>query len=247
LVVSVHDVAPATAAATRRWCAELDRRGVPVSLLVVPGPWRQPQLRQDAELVGWLADRAAGGDEIVLHGWTHRAAPGGSPARRLVAQAVARGAAEFAALDEHTAHRRLLAGRDLLAALGLPVTGFTPPGWLHSPGTFRALRRLGFRFTTSHVGVHDLRCGCVRRAVALSHRPGGAGERLAAALLPAAARLAAARGAPVRIALHPDDLGRPGLRDATLRAVDDALARGARPGTYRDLLADRGAALASRR
>ena len=36
LVVSVHDVAPATAGQTRRWCADADSLGIPVSLLVIP-------------------------------------------------------------------------------------------------------------------------------------------------------------------------------------------------------------------
>ncbi|HVQ89603.1 MAG TPA: polysaccharide deacetylase family protein [Mycobacteriales bacterium] len=237
LVVSVHDVAPATAAETRQWCAALDRRGVPASLLVVPGPWRSPVLPRDPGLVRWLAGRVAGGDEIVLHGWAHRAGPAGSPVRRLVAAAVARGAAEFAALDEHAAHRRLVAGAGVLADLGLPAVGFTPPGWLQSAGTIRALRRLGFHYTTSHLGVHDLRSGGFRPAIALSHRPGAAGERLGAVLLPAGARLAAARGRPIRIALHPADLGRPGLQRVTLDAIDAALAGNARPCTYAALLA----------
>ncbi|MEN3362072.1 MAG: uncharacterized protein V7637_6054 [Mycobacteriales bacterium] len=237
LVVSVHDVAPATSAEARQWCAALDRRGVPASLLVVPGPWRAPVLARDAGLVRWLADRAAGGDEIVLHGWSHRAGPAGSPARRLAARVVARGAAEFAALDEHAAYHRLAAGRDVLTGLGLPAAGFTPPGWLQSAGTVRALRRLGFRYTTSHAGVWDLRRGGFRRAYALSHRPGGRGERLGSAMLPAAARLSATCGLPVRIALHPADLDRPGLRRSTLRAIDAALAGGVRPCTYADLFA----------
>jgi predicted deacetylase len=237
LVVSVHDVAPATFGATRQWCADLDRRGVPASLLVIPGPWRLPALSKHEPLVRWLAERATGGDEIVLHGWSHRAGPAGSPMRRWTARLAARGAAEFAALDEDTAYGRLLAGRDLLGSLGLPTAGFTPPGWLQSAGTIRALRRLGFRYTTSHLGVYDLTRDRKRRAFALSHRPGGAGERLGAAIMPIGARLSVAGGWPVRIALHPNDLSRPGLREATLRAIDAVLARGARPSTYSDLVA----------
>ena len=43
---------------------------------------------------------------------------------------------------------------------------------------------------------------------------------------------ASRRPGVVRIALHPDDLHRPGLRDVTLRAIEAALASGARPVTY---------------
>jgi hypothetical protein len=50
------------------------------------------------------------------------------------------------------------------------------------------------------------------------------------------ARRGARRGALVRLALHPDDLKRPGLRDTTLRSIEDILAAGGRALTYRDLL-----------
>lgn len=240
LIVSVHDVAPATAAAARRWCADLDERGVPAALLVIPGAWRLPALRDDPELAGWLRGRAARGDELVQHGWVHRRPTGepgrGQLARRAVARVVARGAAEFAVLREAQALARLVAGRTELAAAGLDAPGFTPPGWLASPGTTRALRRLGYRYTTTHTGVRDLRSGDWHPALALSHRPGGFGERAGAALMVAAARRAARRGADIRIALHPADLDRPGLREAALRAIDACLERGATPVTYLQVL-----------
>lgn len=49
-------------------------------------------------------------------------------------------------------------------------------------------------------------------------------------------RAAARAGGLVRIALHPDDLSRPGLRGATLAAIDEALDLGAAPATYGSLL-----------
>src|SRR5262245_61356915 len=100
IVVSVHDVAPATADETARWCADADRLGIPVSLLVIPGPWRGMQLADAPGYADVLHERRARGDEIVLHGWCHTAGPEGSALRRAFGRAVARGAAEFAALDE---------------------------------------------------------------------------------------------------------------------------------------------------
>lgn len=237
LVVSVHDVAPATAEAARDWCASLDLFGVPASLLVVPGPWRGGALADDPDLAAWLQQRCAGGDEVVLHGWAHAAPPGGPAWRRMVGAAVARGAGEFWTLDEAEARRRLELGRDALGAAGLMADGFTPPGWLASPATLAALRSLGFGFTTGHGGVRDLRTGARHHAPALSHRPGVFGERLGAWLVPAVAARRAAAGRPVRIALHPDDLDRPGLRAATVSAIDAALVAGARPCTYGDVVA----------
>lgn len=237
LVVSVHDVAPGTAEACRDWCATLDLLSVPASLLVVAGPWRGGALADDPGLAAWLQQRCAGGDEVVQHGWTHVAPPGGPAWRRAVGAAVARGAGEFWTLDEAEARRRLELGRDALGAAGLVADGFTPPGWLASPATSVALRSLGFGFTTDHGGVRDLRTGAGHRAPALSHRPGTFGERLGARLMPAVAARRARADRPVRIALHPDDLDRPGLRAATVSAIDAALTAGARPCTYGDVVA----------
>jgi len=145
LVVSIHDVAPATAEETRQWCRDVDSLGIPTSLLVIPGPWRGSSLADEPSYGDVLRERVAAGDDLVLHGWVHRAGPEGSRLRRTVCQAVARGAAEFGALDEAQATERLEAGRAVLAGLGLTVDGFTPPGWLASRAADRALARAGFR------------------------------------------------------------------------------------------------------
>jgi predicted deacetylase len=238
LVVSIHDVAPTTADQTRRWCADADSLGIPISLLVIPGPWRGASLADEPGYADVLRARAARGDELVMHGWAHRAGPEGSLPRRLAGRIVARGAAEFGALDEVQAVDRLMSGRAVLRELGLTADGFTPPGWLASAATNRALRQVGFRYTTSHFGVLDLRTGRMRRGFALSHRPGGTGERLGAAIMVRRAQWGASRGGLVRIALHPDDLARPGLRDATLRAIEAVLATGGRAATYSDVVSE---------
>jgi uncharacterized protein len=236
LVVSVHDVSPATAKQTRRWLAELDRRRVPASLLVIPGYWRSHSLDSDAQFAAYLRGRAAAGDEIVQHGWRHAVGPDRSGHRALAERILARGAGEFAAIGRHCAELRLQAGRRVLADAGLLTDAFTAPGWLHSPGTMSALRDLGFRYTTDHFGVIDLQAGRRVHSLALSHRPAGLGEGAAAAMI-RRAPLLAGLGATVRIALHPDDLSRPGLVRATLAAIDGCLAAGAEPITYRQLLA----------
>lgn len=237
LVVSVHDVAPGSACESRTWVRELDRAGVPSSLLVVPGPWRGGSLAGDRRFAGWLAERVERGDEIIQHGWRHEAGPDGSGWRRMAERVLARGAGEFAALGEPAAAFRLRAGRTVLHSLGLPADAFTAPGWLHSPGTLSALRALGYRYTTTHTAVLDLRHGTHRPGLAFSHRAGGSGETLVARLLVPGTRAVMSFGGLVRIALHPDDLSRPGLVRATLRAIDTCLSLGAEPTTYGALLA----------
>ncbi|MFI0374182.1 DUF2334 domain-containing protein [Actinomadura sp. 1N219] len=254
-VVSVHDVAASSATATRRWLADLDERGVPATLLLIPGPFGGgPALPGDAVLVGHLHEAAARGHELALHGYRHEGLPGGPSWRRGVNRVLVRGAGEFWTLTEQQARQRLRAGMDLLADAGIEPAGFTPPGWLASPGTRRALAALGFAYWTSHLAVHCLPDGpsssphpppinrrapldgSVRRMPALSHRPGAAGERAGARLMVDAARTFARLRMPFRIALHPADLTRPGLRRAALAAVDLAVAAGGRPTTYQALV-----------
>jgi predicted deacetylase len=238
LVVSVHDVGPGSAEETARWCADADSLGIPVALLVIPGRWRGMALAEAQDYAATLRARRQRGDEIVQHGWEHVAGPEGSRLRRAVGRAVARGAAEFAALDEAEAGRRIECGRRVLDAHGLDARGFTPPGWLASPAAERSLARAGFTHTTSHFGVKDLRTGRLHRGFAYSHRPGGgAGERIGARMLAAGAARAARRGGLVRIALHPDDLRSPGLREITLRTIETVLAAGAVATTYAGVVA----------
>lgn len=249
-MVSVHDVAPGTSAQSLRWIADLNRRGVPATLLLVPGPWRGPMLASDGALADLLLEAESCGHELALHGYYHRSTHGaGSLWRRGVARVMAPGAAEFATLSQDEARARIEAGLDELASLGVDPVGFHPPGWLLNPESICALRRSGLRYYTTHLGVHTLvrgpgrefpAGGELRRAAGelrlaapvLAHRPGAVGEQLGMRILTQAARRLAQEGRALRIALHPDDLSRPGLREAALRAIDDAIEAGARPVTY---------------
>ena len=49
-------------------------------------------------------------------------------------------------------------------------------------------------------------------------------------------RAAARTGGLVRVALHPDDISRPGLAATTLAAIDEAIDLGAEAVTYCELL-----------
>ena len=244
VVVSVHDIAPGTAAQTLRWLADLDARGIPATLLLVPGLWRGRRLAEDPEFVEAVLAAGERGHELALHGLHHRAVPGLGPLwRRGVARVLARGAAEFATLPQPEAAARLREGLEELASLGIHPLGFHPPGWLISPEGVKALRSCGLRYYSTHLAVHTIapphaadRSARIA-APALSHRPGGFGERFGVRLMANTARRYASTGRAFRIALHPDDLARAGLREATVRAIDEAVELGARPATYAQLLA----------
>ena len=235
LLVSIHDVAPATLPEARAWLAALDDRGVPATVLVVPGPWRRPTLVQDQETVSWLQAAVARNHEVALHGWDHGTCATTDVVRRATGRLVARGADEFLGLDRAQAAARLAAGQRILRDAGLDPTGFTPPGWLASRGTRHAAGELGLRYLTTQRAVIDLRKARHHRIPALSNRPGGWTEAVGAELLRRGAPRLVERGG-VRIALHPEDLHHPRARGGALAAIDAVLATSAEPMTYADFV-----------
>ncbi|HLO93662.1 MAG TPA: polysaccharide deacetylase family protein [Burkholderiaceae bacterium] len=146
LATVIHDVAPATWSDCRCLVAALDEMGIgPLSLLTVP---RFHGQARDARFERWLLDRAAAGDELVLHGYYHRdpRTPRG-PWQVLRRRVYTRGEGEFAALPYEEARRRLTAGRRWLESLGVRPAGFVPPAWLLSPGGWQALREQPLLYT----------------------------------------------------------------------------------------------------
>jgi predicted deacetylase len=244
LLVSVHDVAPPTARATRRWSTLLAPTGIPLTFLAVPGPWRgagfDDQGDDGLDLAAWLRGRQEVGDEICIHGWNHRADLPGPAPRRWVGTAVARGAAEFWALDRATAATRSAHGLEVLDRHGLSVIGTTPPGWLAGAPARQGMADAGLQYCTDHAGVVDLRSRRRWSAPALCHRPvldPAAGpadrvvERAGQHVVGSAWRLVTA-GLSVRIGLHPADLDRPRLTEAALTAIRRCLEAGAVATTY---------------
>ena len=144
--VALHDVAPAHWQACRDILADLEAAGsFPVSLLVVP---RYHGKARDHGFEHWLRERQAGGDEIVLHGYSHLDT--GSPAGlfdHLKRRCYTRGEGEFAALTQQQAWMRLHAGQHWLADAHLQASGFVAPAWLLSEGSRQALRCHGFDYT----------------------------------------------------------------------------------------------------
>ena len=208
LLVSIHDVAPATLPEARAWLDELDLRGISATVLVVPGPWRRPTLDQDDATVTWLraAERR---HEIALHGWDHGSCRVSGAGRRAVGQ--------------------------VLIDAELHPAGFTPPGWLASRATVQAAGEIGLRYVPSQRAVIALRRARRYPVLALSNRPGGWGEGVGADVLRRLAPVLGARRG-VRIALHPDDLRQGRTRTAALAAIDATLAVRAQPMTYLDFV-----------
>lgn len=227
----------------RGFAGELDRRSVPLTHLVQPRGPGGP-LRRGDDLVRWLSDRLARGDDLLLHGYDHTADPVGSWQNGTVPRIGRR--TEFGALPRHEAVLRLTAARRVLDAAGLATDGFAPPRWLASEGTLQALHEHGFVLCADETALRSpAPAGPVRRARVLSFRTAEArlraaerptGDRWRARALLQAAGRTAGRGGIVRIAVRAKDLRKPHRVEAALVAIDAARGAGAHPSIHRGLL-----------
>lgn len=224
LVVSLSGIGPSTLARCADLADELDRRRVPLSLLLAP------RKAVPGAALDWVRARVRGTDALVLHGFDHDA----DPCRRPVSL---RRRAEFSALPAHEAGLRLVAARAALHRLGLATDAFAPPSWLASPGTLVALRRHRFAVCADMAGVRDLRTGATRAG-----RVRMVTEHWSYLL---GVGRAARRGGLVRIGVDAADLDRLGPREAVLEAVDLALHHGASPATYSSTASPRGSTTTS--
>ncbi len=191
----------------------------PVSLLVIPHDGGDPSL--PAPLAAWLAERTRAGDELVLHGLTHRRVDG-------------RDGAELAGRDAVAVRTRVMAGALALGTAGLGARGFIAPAYAHPPTLDAACREAGLGWWATRT---TLRSAHGRRFVPSL----GAGASTVARRLlsPRALRLGvrALGAAPtVRLDLHPADLDHPHLVRATTSAVAELLRQGRVPVRHRDLL-----------
>jgi predicted deacetylase len=219
LIVSISGIGKRTCADAEAFCAQLDARVVPVSLLVAPRLGADYRLDRDPRTVDWLVHRRADGAAIVLHGFDEAA----TKKRR----------GEFATLPAHEANLRLLGADRVLEHLGLRTRLFAAPGWTVSPGTVRVLPGNGFRLLAGLHTVTDLVTDRTVRA-----RVVGVGAGFLAApwwcrMVVATSERIARRGGVVRLSVSARQLSEPGVVAAMLDAVDAALGHGCRPERYR--------------
>ncbi|MFD1815584.1 DUF2334 domain-containing protein [Rhodococcus gannanensis] len=218
LIVSVSGIRDDTRDVVDEIANEMDRRGVPLSLLVAPRLKDKYRLVRDEGTQQWLRDRQSRGDAIVLHGYDQAA----TKKRR----------AEFAALPQHEAMLRLTAADRVMEEVGLRTRAFAAPRWLASPGAVNALPRTGFRLLAGITGIHDLERDTVVRARVLGIGDGFRAEPWWCRAMVLGAGRTARRGGTVRLAIAAKKLAQPGPRQALIDAVDLALHHEARPGTY---------------
>lgn len=227
LVVSIHDVSPATRASTERVLADLKSAGLDrASLLVVPDHHHRGLVSGDPEFSKWLQAACAQGHEAVLHGYFHlrenRRTDG--PIKRLITRSYTAGEGEFLDLEKPAARELLERGRSALEACGVSVSGFIAPAWLLGAQAEQAVREAGFQYTTRIATVSDFVSGAVHRSRSQvwSVR---AGWRRTCSLGWNALLFQQTLDTPLsRIGIHPPDWDHPRIREQILRLVMRALA-----------------------
>ncbi|QCQ89786.1 DUF2334 domain-containing protein [Rhodococcus sp. SGAir0479] len=224
VIVSVSGIRDETRDVVAEFAAAMDRRSVPLSLLVAPRLEDGYRLVDDPVTQQWLRERRDRGDAIVLHGYDQAA----TKRRR----------AEFAVLPEHEARLRLLAADRVLEEVGLRTRLFAPPRWLASPGAVTVLPNVGFRLLAGMTVIRDLAHDTAVRSHVIGLGDGFHAEPWRCRSMVLGASRGARRGRVVRLATSAKQLGRTGPRQALLDAVDIALHHGAAPVVYRWPLRD---------
>ena len=238
VVVSIHDVAPCTFAASQELVNHVQRHGIRATLLVVPGPWGGEQMAPGSPFCRWLDHCQQEGHEISMHGWSHTA-PGnvGLCIGGIAARVIARGCAEFATLDRAAARRRLVAGLNAMRDAGFDPVGFTPPGWLASTSARDTIGAVGFEYSTSHRSIIDHRAGVRHKVSAVCQRPDSVLTSVGSRLVRRVLIGHVTAGRDVRLALHPRDLSTAALAHATVTLVQ--VASVASTLTYAEMIAER--------
>ncbi|MBY0442295.1 MAG: DUF2334 domain-containing protein [Mycobacteriaceae bacterium] len=218
LIVSVSGVSERTLADVDGFCAQMDARGVPVSLLVAPRLKGGYRLDRDPATVEWLISRRARGAALMLHGYDE------------VASKKRRGL--YATIPAHEANLRLTAADRVLEHLGLRTRLFAAPVWSVSSGVVKTLPSNGFRLLADLHGVTDLIRRDTVRARVLGIGEGFLAEPWWCRMVVRSAERTARRKGIVRVAVAAHHLPNAGPRRAMVDAVDLALMHGCRPTVY---------------
>ncbi|MBD8505899.1 DUF2334 domain-containing protein [Hoyosella sp. G463] len=219
LLVSASGIRDTTVDLTASFLEELQKRDVPVSLLVAPRMKGKYRLLNAPGTQEWLRGEQERGASIVMHGYDQAA----TKKRR----------AEFATLPAHEAMLRLIAADRVMEEAGLRTRLFAPPRWIVSEGALMMLPRVGFRLCADLTAIRDLEHNLVTRARVLGVGEGFLSEPWWCRSLVMTSERVARRGGVVRLAIKAKHLQRSGPRQAFLDAIDLSLHHGATPTTYR--------------
>ena len=240
LVVSVHDVAPATQSIVKEMVTELSRHQVPVcSLLVIPNYHHRGSFTEDRGFVRWLQGLESQGHEVVIHGYFHERPRGESEnlPEKFFTRHYTRDEGEFYDLGYEESLRRITQAREEFVRAGLTPRGFIAPAWLLGSAAERAAVEAQMEYTTRLTTVRDLRSGenFPARTLAYSVR---SGWRRVASLAWNAMLARQLAGVPLaRVSIHPADRAHREVWQQLLR-LTDRLVENRTATTYRDWIAE---------
>jgi uncharacterized protein len=241
LVVSIHDVAPATQTRAQEIISELAHHGVAVcSLLVVPNYHRRGCSTEDRAFVRWLQDLETKGHEIVIHGYFHERPrrSGESVSKKMFTRFYTKDEGEFYDLDYDEAFRRITQAREEFTAAGLTPRGFIAPAWLLGAPGERAAADADLEYTTRLTGLRDLRSGENYSARTLAYSVRSGWRRTTSLAWNNLLVRQLAEAALARVSIHPPDRDHPEIWRQILR-LTDRLMQNRNATTYRDWIAER--------
>jgi predicted deacetylase len=235
LCIVLHDAAPSTRSACVRTLAAVRQVAgdVPVTILAVP---RYHDEAPSAQFEAWLGERSQRGDELALHGCTHR--DDGVPQGRLDAMRrshYTRGEGEFWALSRHEALARIDVGIEWFARNGWPLAGFVAPAWLLGPGAREALVERPFEYTATLRQLVHLPGQQAETSQSVVYSTSSAWRRSTSLAWNALVALAERNNPVLRLELHPRDADFVAVRRSWQRILERAL-KCRRPATVADYM-----------
>ena len=224
LVVSLHDVAPATWEAARHIISELQHSGIRAcSLLVVPNYHRCGPSMQNRSFVEWLRELQDAGNEIVLHGYFHQRPrrPDESVFKQLLTRIYTQDEGEFYDIAYDEALLRVRQAQAMFTAAGLKPRGFIAPAWLLSPEGERAARDCELEYTTRLRSVLDLRSGRAFTARSLVYSVRNSWRRTLSLAWNGALFQIQRENQLLRLSIHPPDHGFPEIWRQIERFIEE--------------------------
>jgi hypothetical protein len=203
--IVLHDAAPSTQSACARVLAAVREVAgdAPVTILAVP---RYHDETPTAAFEAWLDERVERGDELALHGCTHR--DDGTPAGWLDGlrrSHYTRGEGEFWSLSRAEALARIDVGLAWFAKNGWPLSGFVAPAWLLGPGAREALIERPFEYTATLRQLVHLPAQIAVTSQSVVYSSSSAWRRASSLGWNALVDLVARANPLLRLELHPRD------------------------------------------
>lgn len=222
LCVVLHDVAASTRAACMRTLEAIaEVADVPVTLLAVP---RYHGDSSTPDLVEWLVARSKKGDELALHGWSHRdELPPSGAIDSLRRRHYTRSEGEFWALPEAQARQRIELGIAWFREHGWPLAGFVAPAWLLGPGAWAALSTQGFEYTATLRQLVHLPSRRIVTSQSVVYSTSSAWRRRSSLIWNPMVALFERRNPVLRIELHPRDADFSAVRQSWQAILEHAL------------------------